>query len=191
MIDEGPAAGLVVLSIPFLFLFQQSLTLSLTHSGLFHKAIMADGSALSPWAMAYDPITYSRKLAVRVGCPDEPEQNSVMVDCLRQKSARELVNAETASPKHLTNMGPTVDGIVLPNDPLSLMDTYSSVFANYDLLLGVSKVPYYDFSAVDERQGIESGRKERILRTLVRNLYTYHLQVSPESFISPLLLTAC
>lgn len=145
---------------------------------------MADGSALSPWAMASDPLTHSRRLAARVGCPDEPDQNSVMVDCLRQKSAQELVNADTPPPKHLTNIGPTVDGIVLPNDPLSLMDTYSSVFGNYDLLTGVSKVPYYDFSASDERQGIESGRRERILRTLVRNLYSYHLQVSPESFIS-------
>jgi hypothetical protein len=134
--------------------------------------------------MAYDPLTYSRKLAARVGCPDEPDQNSVMVECLRQKSAHELVNSDLPAPKHLTNMGPTVDGIVLPSDPMSLMDAYSSLFGNYDLLLGVSRVPYYDFSALDERHGIESGRRERILRTLVRNLYSYHLQVSPESFIS-------
>ena len=144
---------------------------------------MADGSALSPWAMASDSVTYSRRLAARVGCPAEPDQNALMVDCLRRKTTQDLVAADTPAPKHLTNTGPTVDGIVLPSDPLSLMHSYASVFANYELLLGVSKVPYYDFSASDERQGIETVRRERILRTLVRNLYTYHLQVSAESFI--------
>lgn len=153
--------------------------------GLFHKAIVADGSALSPWAMAHDPVTYAHNLAARVGCPDEPEQNGLLVDCLRQKSAQELVRQTDApTPKYLTTVGPTVDGIVLPNDPLSLMDAHGSVFGNYDMLVGLCKVPYYDFSAADERLGIDVVRRDPILRTLVRNLYTHHLQVSLESFIS-------
>lgn len=151
-------------------------------TGLFHRAIVADGSALSPSTLAHDPVTYAHNLAARVACPDEPDQNALLVDCLRKKSAQELVRlTDGPTPKYLTTVGPTVDGIVLPNDPASLMD--ASLFGSYDLMLGLCKVPYYEFSAADERLGIEAVRRDPILRTLVRNLYTHHLQVSPESFI--------
>lgn len=137
---------------------------------------MAGGSALSPWAMATDAVGYSRKLAAKVGCPDDPDKNAIMVNCLRQKSASELVNIDLESPRFLAAIGPTVDGIVIPNDPSTLMDSFNSIFGSYDLLLGLSKVGYYEFTAQDEKAGIEPFRRDKIIRTLVRNLYDYHLQ---------------
>jgi len=153
--------------------------------GLFHRAIMSAGSALTPWAMASDALDYSRKLANKVGCPDDPDKHAIMVDCLRTKQASELVSADVATPRFLSSLGPTIDGIVIPADPSSLMESFaasssssSNFFGSYDLLLGIPRVGYYDFTMLDERHGIESFRRDKILRTLVRNLFTYHLQVS-------------
>lgn len=137
---------------------------------------MTGGSALSPWAMASDAVGYSRKLAAKVGCPDDPDKNTIMVNCLRTKTAQELVNIDLESPRFLVNIGPTFDGIVIRNDPATLMDSFTSDFGSYDLLLGLSKVGYYEFTAQDEKTGIEPFRRDKIIRTLVRNLYNYHLQ---------------
>lgn len=152
------------------------LMLSPMAKGLFHRAIMSSGSALSSWAMATDAVKYSRKLAAKLGCPDEPDKNSIMIDCLRQKSAQDLVMTDFDSPKFLSNLGPTVDGIVVQNDPSSLMESFNSFFGNYDLMFGFNQVEFYDFNQADERRGIDSSRKDKILRTLIRNLFTYHLQ---------------
>lgn len=72
---------------------------------------MSSGSALSPWAMATDAVGYSRKISNSLGCPDNTDDNSVMIDCLRQKSVQEILNIDFKAPTHLTILGPTVDGI--------------------------------------------------------------------------------
>ena len=140
---------------------------------------------MSPNAMASDAVDYSRKLASKVGCPDDPDKHAIMVDCLRTKSTSELVSADVASPRFLSSLGPTIDGIVIPSHPSSMMEAAASstspssnYFGNYDLLIGIPRVGYYDFTMLDERHGIESFRRDKILRTLVRNLFTFHLQVS-------------
>lgn len=140
---------------------------------------MQSGSALSPWAIAVDAISHSRKLANVLGCPDEADNNAAMVDCLRQKPVEEIIAVNFKVPTHLTAFGPVVDGIVIPNDPATLMSEYNSLFGNYDLLFGVAKIESYNqFAMLDERHGIDSARRDRLLRTLVRNLFSYHLQVS-------------
>lgn len=57
-------------------------------------------------------------------------------------------------------------------DPLSLA-------RSYDLLLGITDAdtPCL-FSDQESMNGVDSDRHDRILRTLVRNLYDYHQQVS-------------
>ena len=60
----------------------------------------------------------------------------------------------------------------------------SAYFSTYALLFGVTRVERPPstasvvdlFNAADERHGVEVGRRDRLLRTLVRNLYSYHLQ---------------
>lgn len=48
-----------------------------------------------------------------------------------------------------------------------------------DLMVGVTRVesPTAIFSSHEERNGISVARRDRLLRTLVRNLYDYHQQV--------------
>ncbi|XP_054153937.1 neuroligin-3-like isoform X2 [Oppia nitens] len=153
------------------------LMLSPMARGLFHRAIMQSGSALSPWAVASDAVLHSRNLAKALRCPDEPDKNSVMVDCLRQRSVEDIIAVDLRVPTHLTAFGPVIDGIVIPNDPAILMSDPNSFYANYDLMFGVTNIEAYNqFTAQDERNGIDPQRRDRLLRTLVRNLFSYHLQ---------------
>ncbi|CAF99115.1 unnamed protein product [Tetraodon nigroviridis] len=68
------------------------LTLSHHSEGLFHRAIIQSGSALSSWAVNYQPVKYTRFLAEKVGC--NVLDTLDMVDCLRKKSFRELVEQD-------------------------------------------------------------------------------------------------
>jgi len=138
---------------------------------------MSSGSVLSPWAVASNAVSYSKKLASSLGCPHEAQRNSVMVDCLRQKSVEQLLSVQLDVPAHLVSFGPTVDGIVIPNDPNLLMGELSTLYRSYDLMFGVTKSEGYNEVSHSEEHGLDITRRDRILRTLVRNLFTYHLQV--------------
>jgi hypothetical protein len=118
------------------------------------------------------------------------QDNVVMVDCLRQKSVDEILRVDLMAPQHLTAFGPIIDGIVVPSEPKQLMqsrtvDSNHNFASNsmgntnsYDLLFGVTRVEApFIFSANEERHGIDLSRRDRILRTLVRNLFDYHQQV--------------
>lgn len=51
-----------------------------------------------------------------------------------------------------------------------------SKLSRYDLLLGVVKAEaYFAFNSEDVQYGIEADRRSKILRTFVRNTYSYHL----------------
>lgn len=86
------------------------LMISPMAKGLFSRVILMSGSALSPWAIAYDADLYSRHLGKSLGCPNY--DNVVMVNCLRSKSVDEILRVELQVPEHLTGFGPIIDGIV-------------------------------------------------------------------------------
>ncbi|GFY43665.1 neuroligin-4, X-linked [Trichonephila inaurata madagascariensis] len=143
--------------------------------GLFQRAIMQSGSAFSPWALARDSATFTRYLASVLDCPTR--DNTALVDCIRQRSISDIMRVQLDIPDYLTAFGPTIDGIVIPNEPAVLMKNYKDLFGQYDLLFGVTKIEsYFRFSAHEEKFGIDSVRRDRIFRTLVRNVFTFHLQ---------------
>lgn len=134
---------------------------------------MISGSALSPWAIASDSFVYAKNVAKILGCNDAPS----VLDCLRTKSTSEMVSIDLNVPTHLSSFGPIIDGIVIPNHPQTLMKKPDSLFGKYDLILGMTKVEsYHLFSMKDEKYGVDVARRDRLLRTLVRNLFNYHLQ---------------
>lgn len=142
---------------------------------------MQSGSALSPFAIANDVIKYSYILAQKLNCPSE-NTSAILIQCLREKSIKEILSVDFEVPSFLTAFGPTVDGIVIPSDPFTIMLNRTSLFSKYDLLFGATKTDsYHHFNNFDEKGGITFERKEKILRTLVRNLFTFHLQVGVES----------
>ncbi|CAG9782664.1 unnamed protein product [Diatraea saccharalis] len=177
--------------------------------GLFHRAILLSGSALSSWAIVDDPVYYSLKLAKHMNCTipeDMSKDHEVIVDCLREATIDELLSIDISPPNFLTAFGPSIDGVVIKTDfakdfltmystgdfpsfgPLNNMnqnlnthkkrsDSGRRLFQNkYDLLFGVvTSEALWKFSAHDIQNGIEPDKRDRMLRTYVRNSYTYHL----------------
>jgi len=104
--------------------------LSPLSKGLFHRAIMQSGSALSPWANHYRGYKLSHKMAAQnvtesVGCGNYT--NSVdILKCLQSVDAGNLVNVSVANSLDPTSgyaMNPRVDSEsgFLPEDPISLL----------------------------------------------------------------------
>ncbi|KAH1004868.1 hypothetical protein HUJ05_005636, partial [Dendroctonus ponderosae] len=189
--------------------------------GLFHRALLLSGSALSSWALVEDPVNYAVKLAREVNCSipeDVGKDHEQIVDCLRETSLEELLEAEVTPPAYLSAFGPSVDGkptepsstpplqhqlagVVIKADfakelvtyfkPQDLQSFVGSMNANmkrseatlvpkgsnpYDLLFGVvTSEALWRFSNNDIQAGFEGERRDKIIRTYVRNAYTYHL----------------
>lgn len=136
---------------------------------------MQSGSALSPWAIARNSLVYTRQIAQALKCPTE--ESAVLVECLRQRPVEDILNVPLSVPDHLSAFGPTIDGVVVPGEPQDRMERHTDFFGQYDLLFGMARIESYDqFSGQEDRLGIDVARRDRLLRTLVRNLFTYHLQ---------------
>ncbi|MED6280989.1 Neuroligin-2 [Characodon lateralis] len=138
--------------------------------GLFQRAIAQSGSAISSWSVNYRPLTYTKILAKKVGCTlgDMAE----LVDCLRRKSFRELVDQEIQPARYHIAFGPVVDGDVVPDDPEILMQ--QGEFLNYDILLGVNQGEGLKF--VDDSEGedgISAASFDYTISNFVDNLYGY------------------
>lgn len=54
-----------------------------TSTGLFQRAVLMSGSALSPWAIARDAGKYSRRIGQALDCP--VDDSRALVDCLKTK----------------------------------------------------------------------------------------------------------
>ncbi|CAL1270996.1 unnamed protein product [Larinioides sclopetarius] len=155
--------------------FVNLLMISPMARGLFQRAIMQSGSALSPWAIAHDALTYGRQVCSTLNCPTT--ESGPMLDCMRQRPLTDIMRVQVMVPEHLSAFGPTVDGIVIPVDPLTPMKEKESLFGQYDLLFGVTRAEnFYHLSSNEEKVGIDANRRDRLLRTLVRNLFNYHMQ---------------
>lgn len=87
--------------------------------GLFQRAIAQSGSAISSWSVNYRPPLYTKILAKKVGCT--MDNMAELVDCLRRKSFRELVDQDIQPARYHIAFGPVVDGDVVPDDPEILM----------------------------------------------------------------------
>ncbi|XP_030294225.1 neuroligin-2-like isoform X1 [Sparus aurata] len=146
------------------------LILSHHSEGLFQRAIAQSGSAISSWAVNYRPVMYTKILARKVGCSlgDMAE----LVDCLRRKSFRELVDQDIQPARYHIAFGPVVDGDVVPDDPEILMQ--QGEFLNYDILLGVNQGEGLKF--VDDSEGedgISAASFDYTISNFVDNLYGY------------------
>uniref|UniRef100_A0A6I8NXF4 Carboxylesterase type B domain-containing protein n=1 Tax=Ornithorhynchus anatinus TaxID=9258 RepID=A0A6I8NXF4_ORNAN len=131
------------------------LTLSHHSEGLFQRAIIQSGSALSSWAVNYQPAKYTGLLADKVGC--NVLDTADLVDCLRQKSAKELVEQDIQPARYHVAFGPVIDGDVIPDDPEILME--QGEFLNYDIMLGINQGEGLKFveGAVDPEDGVSGA----------------------------------
>lgn len=135
------------------------------------------GSALSPWAIARDANFYAQQIARTLGCPTT--QPATLLECLRQRSVSDILRVKITVPMFLTGFGPTIDGIVIQNEPSVMMEELADdqQLGLFDLMFGVTKVESYSYiSEKEEKVGLEIDRRDKLLRTLVRNIFNYHQQ---------------
>ncbi|XP_062342142.1 neuroligin-2b [Osmerus eperlanus] len=146
------------------------LILSHHSEGLFQRAIAQSGSAISSWSVNYRPLMYTKILARKVAC--SYDDTTELVECLRRKSFRELVDQDIQPARYHIAFGPVVDGDVVPDDPEILMQ--QGEFLNYDILLGVNQGEGLKF--VDDSEGedgISAASFDYTISNFVDNLYGY------------------
>lgn len=138
---------------------------------------MMSGSALSSWAIARDANFYAQQIARTLGCPTS--QPAALLECLRQRSVSDILRVQITVPMFLSGFGPTVDGIVIQNEPSVMMEELADdqQLGLFDLMFGVTRIEsYFHISEKEEKVGLEIERRDKLLRTLVRNIFNYHLQ---------------
>ncbi|KAM9827063.1 neuroligin-2a isoform 2-T2 [Neosynchiropus ocellatus] len=146
------------------------LILSHHSEGLFHRAIAQSGTAISSWSVNYQPLKYTKILARKVGCTYS--ETADLVDCLRRKNFRELVDQDIQPARYHIAFGPVVDGDVVPDDPEILMQ--QGEFLNYDMLIGVNQgegLKFVDDS--EDSDGISAAAFDYTISNFVDNLYGY------------------
>ncbi|XP_050068203.1 uncharacterized protein LOC126556766 [Anopheles maculipalpis] len=166
------------------------LSVSPVAGDLIHRVVLLSGSALSPWAIQRDPLSVKRKVAQQTSCTGDVV-NEDLAPCLRTKSLAELMNISLSSPRFLPGFAPFVDGTVItpakaavinnlkiPTDS-AIASTSGIEFSNFhkqDVLFGLTTYEsYLELTAADLEFGFNETKRDRILRTFVRNTYRYHL----------------
>ncbi|XP_061090602.1 neuroligin-2a isoform X1 [Conger conger] len=148
------------------------LILSHHSEGLFQRAIAQSGSAISSWSVNYQPLKYTQILARKVGCSFSETVD--LVECLRRKNFRELVDQDIQPARYHIAFGPVVDGDVVPDDPEILMQ--QGEFLNYDILIGVNQgegLKFVDDSGSESEEGISAAAFDYTISNFVDNLYGY------------------
>lgn len=100
--------------------------------------------------------------------------------CLRQISRDDLlsaVNKLLLSPRFLSRFGPLIDSTVVKSDFVAEMkfDT-SGHFSRVPLMIGTATVESFgELNTEDIEDGLGEAKRDRILRTFVRNVFVFHL----------------
>lgn len=143
------------------------LALMPSAKGLFHRVIAMSGSMLSPWAVVHDPNGARASIAAELGCA----LASDLAPCLRTHTLASLLAVRLVAPRFLSAFGPA-----LPAEPLRMVESAPEHFITTQLMIGVATTEsYHDFNANDVQYGFEEDQRNRILRTFVRNAFTFHL----------------
>ncbi|KAL0105708.1 hypothetical protein PUN28_015876 [Cardiocondyla obscurior] len=158
---------------------------------LIGRVILLGGSALSPWAVQRDPLAVKRLVTEQTGCPGDVEADDI-APCLRLRSVEELLAVQLDPPRFTSGFAPFIDGAVLPptvnqnfqptassSGLMPIVPGPGAEFADFgdrDLLFGLtSEESWVNLTEEDLQNGLNETRRDRILRTYVRNTYRYHL----------------
>ena len=82
------------------------------------------------------------------------------------KSLFLLQNFQLDVPKYSTPFGPTVDRLIVPNDPISLMSDVSpsNSFFRYDVMMGLTEIEaFHLFPASTGKQNLRNWSKKKSL----------------------------
>ena len=100
--------------------------------------------------------------------------------CLRQIPLDQLlaaVNAELIHPRFVARFGPLIDNSVVKADFVSEMKLDpNGYFSRIPMLIGTASIESFgELNTEDIEDGLPDLKRDRILRTLVRNVFVFHL----------------
>ncbi|XP_036018847.1 neuroligin-1 isoform X8 [Mus musculus] len=167
----GSGAGGSCVNLLTLSHYSEGNRWSNSTKGLFQRAIAQSGTALSSWAVSFQPAKYARILATKVGC--NVSDTVELVECLQKKPYKELVDQDVQPARYHIAFGPVIDGDVIPDDPQILME--QGEFLNYDIMLGVNQGEGLKFveNIVDSDDGVSASDFDFAVSNFVDNLYGY------------------
>ncbi|XP_051528379.1 neuroligin-1 isoform X1 [Myxocyprinus asiaticus] len=167
----GSGAGASCVNLLTLSHYSEGNRWSNSTKGLFQRAIAQSGTALSSWAVSFQPAKYARMLAKKVGC--NLKDTVDMVECLQKKHYKELVEQDIQPARYHIAFGPVIDGDVIPDDPQILME--QGEFLNYDIMLGVNQGEGLKFVEliVDNENGVQANDFDYAVSSFVDDLYGY------------------
>ncbi|RVE44542.1 hypothetical protein evm_010808 [Chilo suppressalis] len=145
------------------------LMLSPISNGLFHRAILMSGSALSDWAMTKDPTQYTLQVAQGLDCNPSSKD---MMSCLQKKPLSDIQNVQILAREFETPLGPTVAGSFIPSEPAKTMESFPSLLSKYQLLIGVTESEsYHDFGALELNQGILENQRDDFITKYLKIVF--------------------
>ncbi|XP_069053524.1 neuroligin-1 isoform X3 [Lepisosteus oculatus] len=167
----GSGAGASCVNLLTLSHYSEGNRWSNSTKGLFQRAIAQSGTALSSWAVSFQPAKYARMLARKVGC--NLQDTVELVECLQKKHYKELVDQDIQPARYHIAFGPVIDGDVIPDDPQILME--QGEFLNYDIMLGVNQGEGLKFVEliVDNENGVQANDFDYAVSSFVDDLYGY------------------
>lgn len=146
-------------------------------AGLYQRAILISGSALSPWASIHDSDSLRRAVGEQTGClpHDSPTNREDIAPCLRSQPLEALLAVKVPPPRFMSSWAPTPP-LSVPFAVEKTLEKSSDAFTSCELMVGVTNTESYaDFNANDIQYGFEEEQRNRVLRTYIRNAYVYHL----------------
>ncbi|KAH8374875.1 hypothetical protein KR200_007855 [Drosophila serrata] len=152
------------------------LMVSPVASGLFHRAILMSGSAMSDWAASNQSLQLTMQIAHALDCPlnehVEAEDDDVLLNCFRHRRYQDILHIPTALTQFSTSLGPIVDGHVIPNQPYKVMGHYTEHFSRYDLLFGITESEsYHTLAALALEEGLRENERDNLLRFYMQSRF--------------------
>ncbi|XP_068214047.1 neuroligin-1-like [Palaemon carinicauda] len=152
-----------------------------TGAGLFKRAILMSGSALSPWASVRDPSGHAFDVATQLNCPVPNNlfrHYENLLQCLRKRPLHDILQVQLKTSKFQVAVGPSLDGVTIKPDWENDMRKMGKEGRTpVDLLLGMTAANLLDILNQQEfQEGFDADYREDMLRSFVVNNYRYHLQ---------------
>lgn len=101
--------------------------------GLFRRAILMSGSALSGGALSNNNKQNTLQILRKLNCPTQ-EENEEMLTCLRQRRYQDIIAARQSIADDSVRFGPVVDYSVIPDQPYKLMSQHNGIFSRYTII---------------------------------------------------------
>ncbi|XP_008543110.1 uncharacterized protein LOC103568161 [Microplitis demolitor] len=151
------------------------------NKGLFKRAILMSGSALSSDAIGKAPLQITKQVAYALNCPTTNDNE--LASCLRNRDVDRLLNVRIDKPRYVPAFAPLIDRAVVPKKPLRLMEN-AQVFGSFDLMYGVTESEkFHILPPVAVLHGMLDGQRDEAIRDHAKATH----ELEPELILSRVL----